>query len=99
MRDNYDKLTSAGAKIVAVSQDDAEDVNEYWKENSIPFVCLPDPESKLKTLYRQQSSMGPLPAVFIIDKNGTIQLAHYGSGMKDIPTIGTLLGILGNLGG
>jgi peroxiredoxin len=97
MRDNYDKFTGAGTKIVAVSQDDAEDVNEYWSENSIPFVCLPDPDSKLKKRYNQQSGLAPLPALFIIDKNGTIRLAHYGTGMKDIPTIEELLKIVHSL--
>ena len=91
MRDSYDQFEAAGVTIAAVSKDDAEDVNEYWNENSIPFACLPDPDSKLGKLYHQQSQMGPLPAVFVISQKGIVLLAHYGDGMKDIPTVETLL--------
>jgi peroxiredoxin len=91
MRSEYEKFTAAGVKIVAVSQDDAEDVNEYWKEHDIPFVCVPDPEGELKALYNQHSKMGPLPAVFVIDRQGRLALAHYGESMKDIPTAAELL--------
>jgi peroxiredoxin len=91
MRDSFTKFKASGVSVVAVSQDDAEDVNEYWNENNIPFVCIPDPEGKIKTLYNQQSKMGPLPAVFLIDKGGMIRMAHYGEDMKDIPTAAELL--------
>jgi len=94
MRSNFDKFNALGATIVAVSQDDAEDVNEYWQENSIPFLCLPDPEGKLKALYHQESKMGPLPALFVIGQAGEIIMAHYGKSMKDIPTAESLLGII-----
>jgi peroxiredoxin len=35
--------------------------------------------------------MGPLPAVFVIDRKGIVRLAHYGDGMKDIPPAGEIL--------
>ena len=91
MRSHYEKFRALGASVVAVSQDDADDVNEYWQEHKIPFLCLPDPEGQLKALYHQESRMGPLPAVFIIGQDGNIDLAHYGTGMKDIPTAEFLL--------
>lgn len=94
MRSTYAQFQALGATVVAVSQDDAEDVNEYWQENNIPFLCLPDPEGTLKALYHQKSNMGPLPAVFIIGKSGKIHLAHYGTSMKDIPTADALLKLL-----
>ena len=91
MRDSYGEFERAGVTVVAVSQDDAEDVNEYWQENRIPFVCIPDPDGKLKGLYHQQSKLGPLPALFVIDREGVIRLAHYGDGMADIPAAAALL--------
>jgi peroxiredoxin Q/BCP len=97
MRSRYEEFVDAGAAIVAVSQDDAEDVNEYWREHDIPFVCIPDPEGRLKTLYNQHSRMGPLPAVFVIDRQGRLAMAHYGEDMKDIPTADRLLALLKTL--
>ena len=91
MRDSFDQFTKAGVTVAAVSQDDAGDVNAYWEENEIPFICIPDPEGKLKALYNQQSKMGPLPALFIIDRRGMIRMAHYGEDMKDIPPAAELL--------
>ncbi len=93
MRDNYNSFVDAGVTVVAVSQDDAEDVNEYFSENSIPFACIPDPEGTLKALYNQQSRMGPLPALFIVDTEGVVRMAHYGDGMKDIPESTELLSV------
>ena len=93
MRDNYGAFDEAGIVVVAVSQDDAEDVNAYWQENAIPFVCIPDPDGRLKALFNQQSKMGPLPALFVIDREGIIRLAHYGDGMADIPKSADLLAV------
>ena len=93
MRDNHAAFVAAGIVVVAVSQDDAEDVNAYWEENRIPFVCIPDPDGVLKALYNQQSKMGPLPALFVIDREGILRLAHYGDGMADIPKSAELLAI------
>ena len=82
---------------VAVSQDDLEDVNEYWSANDIPFRCIPDPEGKLKAMYDQQDTLlAQLPALFVIDTQGVLKLAHYGDGMKDIPTVQELLRIVEN---
>ena len=97
MRDSHDLYTKAGATVVAVSQDDAEDVTEYFDENNIPFACIPDPEGKLKALYNQHSKMGPLPAVFVINQQGQLELAHYGESMKDIPTSEELLKLIEGL--
>jgi peroxiredoxin Q/BCP len=93
MRDSHGDFEKAGVVVVAVSQDDAEDVAEYWSENGLPFVGIPDPDGKLKTLYDQQSRMGPLPALFVVDREGILVLVHYGDGMADIPKPAALLEI------
>lgn len=91
MRDNYDKFKAAGVKVVAVANDDLEDVQEYFTENKIPFTCIPDEEAKVGGLYQQQSKFGLMPAVFVVDQGGIIQLAHFGTGMADIPSAQALL--------
>ena len=82
----------ADVTVVAISQDDRADVNEYWREHDIPFTCIPDENETLKSMYyQQQPGLAPLPAVFVIDQQGILRLAHYADGMSDIPTAQVLL--------
>ena len=97
MRDDHEKFTNLGATVAVIVKDDSQKVAGYWKENALPFTGIPDPAGRLGTLYKQQSKFGLMPAVFVIDKDGTIRLAHYGTGMKDIPTVDTLVTTLKNL--
>ncbi len=77
--------------MVAVAKDDLNKVKEYWAEEKIPYLGVPDPSGKIGDLYHQKSKFGLMPAVFVIDRKGVLKMAHYGTGMKDIPTVETLL--------
>lgn len=91
MRDLNSAFAKAGATVVAVAKDDLEAVTGYWTENRIPFSGVPDPEGTLGARYGQQSKIGLMPAVFVIDRSGVIRFAHYGTGMADIPSAAALL--------
>ena len=77
--------------MVAVAKDDVKSVQEHWAKEKIPYVGVPDPEGKIGNLYHQRSKLGLMPAVFVIDRQGTLTMAHYGSGMKAIPTVEDIL--------
>lgn len=94
---NFETFQKANVTVVAVSQDDLEDVNEYWNEHKLPFTCIPDENETLKSKYYQQdSTLAPLPAVFVVDEKGILKLAHYADGMSDIPKAAQLLEAAGD---
>ena len=97
MQEALGEFQAKGATVAVIVKDDAEKVGSYWEENRITFTGIPDPAGRLGNLYKQQSKFGLMPAVFVIDKSGNLAFTHYGTGMKDIPTSKSLLGVINNL--
>ncbi len=92
MRDEYAALQQAGVTVVVIAKDSLDTVKEYWAEESLPYIGVPDPEGRIGSLYHQKSKFGLMPAVFIVDGSGTLSMAHYGTSMKDIPTVTDIVG-------
>jgi peroxiredoxin Q/BCP len=100
MRDGYSEFTQRGAEILAVGPNDAPTFKRYWKDESIPYVGLPDPDHKVARMYKQEVSimkLGRMPLVCVVDGNGRIRYAHYGASMSDIPDNETLLNVIDEL--
>ena len=100
MKDDHEKFNQLGGKIVAVARHDEKKVQNYWKENQLPYMGIPDPDAGLGNLYHQQSKilkLGLMPAMFVIDKQGKIAFSHYSSSMSDIPTNDSVLKVLAGL--
>ena len=88
MRDDFQRFEDAGAGIVVVSKHSADEMKKYWKQNNLPYIGIPDPDSTVSKMYRQQwklLKLGLMPALFAIDTKGRIAFVHYSSGMSDIP--------------
>ncbi len=88
MRDDHAAFRAAGARIVVVTSHDLAKMQAYWAEHKLPFLGVPDPEGLLAKQYGQQwklLKLGQMPAQFVVDCQGKIVFAHYGSGMSDIP--------------
>ena len=94
MRDDYEKFIERNAKIIVVARHDPKKVKDYWTENKLPYIGIPDPDAKLGDLYHQQKKLlklGLMPAMFVVDEKGKIVFAHYSNGMSDIPKNETVL--------
>jgi peroxiredoxin len=97
LRDEYEQFTSRGAEILAVGPDGPETFRIYWEAEKLPFVGLPDPDHATALRYKQEVNifkMGRMPLVTVIDGQGLIRYAHYGSSMSDIPKNKTLLEVI-----
>lgn len=100
MRDDFEGFSSLGAKIVVVAPHDLEKMRSYWQDNSLPYIGIPDPEGTFSKRYDQQWKMfklGRMPAQFVVDREGRIAFAHYGSSMSDIPANNTILDVIRSL--
>jgi len=100
LRDDYKKFTSRGSEILAVGPDSTSAFYEYWAREKIPFIGLPDPSHAVAKRYKQEVNifkMGRMPLVTVVDAQGLIRFAHYGSSMSDIPENKILLDVIDQL--
>ena len=88
LRQDYEKISLLDTEIVVVGPDNAQQFSQYWKDNSLQFVGLPDPSHSVLKLFGQEVNLfklGRMPALVTIDKQGITRYAHYGHSMSDIP--------------
>ena len=100
MRDDYEKFKQCGAEILAIGPNNEFAFRQYWRNENIPCIGLPDPEHRVAVKYRQEVNLfklGRMPLVCIIDKDGRIRYAHYSASMADIPENKTLLNVIDQL--
>ena len=100
MRDDYEKFKQRGAEILAIGPNNEFAFQQYWHNENIPCIGLPDPEHRVAVKYRQEVNLfklGRMPLVCIIDKDGRIRYAHYSASMADIPENKTLLNVIDQL--
>jgi peroxiredoxin Q/BCP len=100
MRDGYSAFTTRGAEIVAVGPNDMTTFQQYWANENIPYIGLPDPDHQVARLYRQEVNLfklGRMPLNCVVDINGRIRFVHYGTSMKDIPDNEKFLNVIDQL--
>ena len=69
-----------GFRIVAVSDEDAEDVAAFVEENGITYLNLIDPDQMMEDLY----DIPGLPTAYLIDSEGRIVDSFFGEKPKSI---------------
>jgi peroxiredoxin Q/BCP len=100
LRDGYANFRSRGAEILAVGPNPATAFKQYWKNERIPFIGLPDPDHSVARSYRQEVNLfklGRMPLNCVIDAKGYVRYAHYGKSMSDIPSNDALLYVIDEL--
>lgn len=94
LRQDYDKFAAQDTEVIVVGPEGATAFSMYWKQNSLPFVGLPDPTHTVLKRYGQEVSLfkfGRQPAQVTIDKNGQVRFVHYGHDPSDIPANAEIL--------
>jgi peroxiredoxin Q/BCP len=100
LRHDYNKFVAQEAEILVVGPDNQKAFQEFWENNDLPFIGLPDPKHKVAKAYGQQVKLlklGRMPALIVINKEGHIRYSHYGSSMQDIPPNQQILKLLTHL--
>ena len=100
LRDGYEQFTNRGAEILAVGPNPAPMFRQYWDNEKIPFIGLPDPDHSVSSTYRQEVNLfklGRMPLNCVIDPKGYVRFAHYGKSMSDIPRNEALLHVIDEL--
>ena len=100
LRDEHEKFSERGVIILAVGPNPPATFEQYWRNERIPFIGLPDPNHSVALQYRQEVNLfklGRMPLNCVVDGNGYIRYAHYGNSMKDIPSNDELLQVIDEL--
>lgn len=84
-RDNLASLTSHGYQVVGVSPDPVEALAKFAEKQELPFPLLSDSDHAVAETYGAwgekknygKTYVGLIRSTFLIDAEGTIQLAQY----------------------
>jgi len=100
LRNEYEKFTSRGVEILAIGPNPRETFAQYWANEKISFIGLPDEDHRVARIYKQEVNLfklGRMPLSCIVDRKGYIRFAHYGASMQDIPSNNELLHVIDEL--
>ena len=100
MRDDIDRFTAAGATVVAVAPDTPEGVARFIRDRDFPFPLLADVDHTAFDAYdvvNRMASLGQRPAVFVIDRDGTVRFDSIGTQQWQIPSNDTVLALASSL--
>jgi peroxiredoxin len=100
LRRSYPDFRRFEAEILVIGPDSAKAFQQYWQQENLPFPGLPDPERRVLNLYAQEVrlfKLGRMPASMVVDKEGLLQLIHYGKSMADIPPSRLILDVITRL--
>ena len=73
---------------------------QYWQNEKIPFIGLPDPKHSVARMYKQEVNLfklGRMPLNCVVEGRGYIRYAHYGNSMSDIPSNEELFQVIDEL--
>jgi peroxiredoxin Q/BCP len=100
LRDDYHKFVDRKAEIIVIAPDSDKALRDYWYQQRIPFIGIPDPHHLIAGKYGQQVKilkLGRMPALMVVDKLGRVRYKHYADSMSDIPENQEILTLLDNL--
>ncbi len=100
MRDDIDRFTEAGAAVVTVAPDTTEGVARFVRDNDFPFPLLADADHAVFDRYdvaAKLMSLGQRPAVFVVDRDGTVRFDSVGTQQWQIPSDDDVLAVVRSL--
>ena len=86
--------------MIAVGPNAPATFEQYWANERIPFIGVPDADHSVALLYRQEVNLfklGRMPLSCIVDAKGYIRYANYGASMRDIPSNEELFQVIDEL--
>jgi peroxiredoxin Q/BCP len=100
LRHDYQGFLDRHAQVIVIGPEDAAAFRNYWAQNDLPFIGLPDAKASVLKLYGQEVNLfklGRMPAQVIVDKAGVARFVHYGHSMADIPANDEVFAMLDQL--
>lgn len=102
LRQQYEAIRAQNAEVIVIGPEPALAFRNYWANEKLPFVGLPNPGGSVLRLYGQEVNLfkyGRMPAQLLVDREGIARFVHYGKDMTDIPSPEEILHLLDILNG
>ena len=100
MREDIDRFSGAGARVLAIAPDTLEGVEKFVRDNEYPFSLLADTDHAVFDAYDVVSTMmslGQRPALFVVDTEGNVRFDSIGTQQWQIPTNDNVLEVLSHI--
>jgi peroxiredoxin Q/BCP len=100
LRDDIDRFTEAGARVLAIAPDTLDGVEKFVRGNEYPFSLLADTDHAVFDAYDVVSTMmslGQRPALFVVDPEGIVRFDSIGTQQWQIPSNDNVLEVLAAL--
>ena len=83
-RDSHEVFAEAGAEVIGVSSDSADQHAGFASKHRLPFTLLADRGGRVRKVYGVPAAMGFIPGrvTYVIDRTGTVR--HVFSSMTNI---------------
>jgi peroxiredoxin len=97
LRQDIDQFIERDTAVLVIGPENAQKFANYFAENDLPFVGLPDPNHTVLKQYGQEIKLfkfGRMPAQVLVDKQGIARYVHYGKSMSDIPATDEIVAML-----
>ena len=77
LNENYERLTGTGAQLLMITSTDPQQTQQVVQDLGLKMPLLSDPSCKIFQAYEVGQALGaPLPAQFILDREGKLRYTH-----------------------
>ena len=98
IKENYQQFTSRGAELLMIVSTTAQQSQVVVNDLGLTLPLLSDPDCKAFRAYEVGQALGaPLPAQFVLDKDGVVRYQHLFSFLDHNAGVETLLNVLDQL--
>jgi len=100
LNENYGQFVDRGAEVLMITSTDTRQSQTVVKDLGLKMPLLSDPSCGIFRRYEVGQALGaPLPAQFVLDREGTLQYRHLFSFLESNATVDHLLAVLDELPG
>lgn len=98
MNEAYEQFTDAGAEVLMITSTDDRQSKTVVEDLKIKMPLLSDPKCGVFRAYATGQALGaPLPAQFVLDKQGKLRYRHLFSFLEPNAGVDTLLNVLAQI--
>ena len=74
-RDAYEDFTAAGATVIGISSDSADDHRQFAGSHKLPYLLISDTDGALRKAFGVPKTLGLLPGrvTYVIDRAGIVR--------------------------
>lgn len=98
MNENYEQFTAKGIEVLMVTSTDTRQSQKVVQDLGLKMPLLSDPSCRTFQAYKVGQALGaPLPAQFLLDKQGKLRFKHLFSFLSPNAEVDTLLTVIEKL--